>query len=362
MASIAAALGPARVCCLTGVPSRFADGERRSGGLRIYRRPLAFSGSRGLQALGFGAAVTEIMMRDRPKVVQLALAYDGYLGLWLKRWLRLPVLIYAHGNEILEAMQSEWDIPRRALRSADRVLANSRFTKELVHKAGVDPDRIDVVHPGCDSERFRPREPEPELRRRLLGGRDHERVVLTIGNLVARKGHDMVIRALPRLRRTIPDVTYLIVGDGPYRPDLERLAAAAGVADRVVFAGRVPEEDLPRVYALGDVFIMPSREQADLCDVEGFGLVFLEAGACARPVVGGRSGGIPDAIVEGQTGFLVDPHDPEAIAVTLARVLGDRGLAQRLGQQGRERAVGEFAWSRVADRVQGIVDSVCRPR
>jgi len=361
MASIAAALGPTRVCCLTAVP-RAPGTERASLESRIYRRPLAFASPTGLQALGLGAALAEIMARERPRVVQLAMASEGYLGLLMKRWLRLPFVIYAHGNEILEAMQSEWDKPRFALRSADRILANSRFTKDLVHKIGVEPDKIDIVHPGCDTDRFRPQEPRQGLRRALLGGRDHDRIVLTIGNLVARKGHDMVIRALPRLCRTIPNVTYLIVGDGPYRTNLERLAAATGVADRVVFAGRIPDDDLPDVYALGDVFIMPSREQADLCDVEGFGLVFLEANACAKPVVGGRSGGIPDAIVEGQTGFLVDPHDPEAVAVTLARVLGDRELAQRLGQQGRERVVGEFAWSRVADRVQAIVDSVCRPR
>lgn len=362
MASLAAALGPARVCCLTAVPPGATGRRSASSEPRIYRRPLAFAGSKGLQALGLAAAVAEIMVRERPRAVQLAMANEGYLGIWMQRWLKLPVVIYAHGNEILEAMQMEWEVPRLALRAADRVLANSRFTKELVHKVGVDPDRIDVVHPGCDSERFRPRRPPQEFRRRLLGGRDSDRVIVTIGNLVARKGHDMVIRALSRLRQTIPDVTYLIVGDGPYRGELERLAEAARVADRVVFAGRVPDQDLPDVYGVSDVFIMPSREQADLCDVEGFGLVFLEANACAKPVIGGRSGGIPDAIVEGQTGFLVDPHDIGEIAAILGRVLGDRALAHRLGEQGRERAVREFAWSRIADHVQRIVESVCRAR
>ena len=361
MASVASALGPARVCCLTAVP-RASGAEPAPFRPRVYRRPMAFTGSTGLQALGLATAVGEIVIRERPSVVQLAMASEGYLGLLMKRWMRLPFVIYAHGNEILEAMQSEWDKPRLALRSADRILANSRFTKELVHKIGVDPDRIDIVHPGCDSDRFRPHAPEPDLRRRLLGGHDGDRVVLTIGNLVARKGHDMVIRALPRLCRTIPNVTYLIVGDGPYRTNLEQLAAATGVADRVVFAGRIADRDLPRVYSLGDVFVMPSREQADLCDVEGFGLVFLEANACGKPVVGGRSGGVPDAIVEGQTGFLVDPHDVEEIAATLGRVLGNRELAHRLGQQGRERAVREFAWSRIGDHVQTIVESVCRAR
>ena len=164
-----------------------------------------------------------------------------------------------------------------------------------------------------------------DLRHKLLPGRHKDKVILCVGNLVARKGQDMVIRALPSLRQTIPDVTYLIVGEGPYRVPLDKLTLELGVRDRVIFAGRILVEELPDIYAISDVFVMPSRNEE--CDVEGFGLVFLEASACAKPVVGGRSGGIPDAIEEGVTGLLVGPRDPEDIANALARLLSDGDLA-----------------------------------
>ena len=304
--------------------------------------------------------ISEIMLREQPRVVQLATAGEGYLGLWLRRWLRLPFVIYAHGNEILAGMQSDWKKPRLALQQADRVLANSQFTAKLVERAGVVPDRIEIVHPGCDIDRFRPVGPKMDLRQRLLGHRYGDRVILTVGGLVARKGHDMVIRALPRLRKSVPEVTYLIVGDGSYRSQLEALATAMGVRDRVVFAGRLPAEDLPDIYALSDVFVMPSREQLEACDVEGFGMVFLEASACAKPVVGGRSGGVSEAIVEGVTGLLVNPHDPEEIASVLKRIVTSEELAARLGEAGRAHVVKEFDWAKVGARVQEILGSVLR--
>jgi phosphatidylinositol alpha-1,6-mannosyltransferase len=157
-------------------------------------------------------------------------------------------------------------------------------------------------------------------------------------------------------------VTYLIVGAGPYRNELESLAAATGVRDNVVFAGMIPHKELPDVYALSDVFVMPSREQLDDCDVEGFGLVFLEASSCGKPVVGGRSGGVPEAVEDGVTGLLVNPHEPEEIAGTLARLLTDSELAKRLGQEGRGRVVRDFDSARVGDRVHQILESVLLER
>ena len=359
--SIASVLGPDRVCCLTGVPGSPGAVETRLGP-RVYRRPAAFEGAKYRQGLVWGAAIAQIMLRERPVAIQLGLVSDGSMGLWLRRWLRLPFVVYAYGNEILTAMQSAWQKPRLALQHADRVLAISRFTADLVRRAGVSPERIALVHPGCDVDRFRPRPARMDLRHALLGPRDRDRVLLTVGGLVARKGQDMVIRALPRLRQSIPDVTYLIVGDGPYRAQLEALAMSVGVRDHVVFAGMVSAEDLPDVYALSDVYVMPSREQLESCDVEGFGLVFLEANACGKAVVGGRSGGIPDAVEDGVSGLLVDPHDPEDIANALRRILSDGDMALRLGEQGRLRVVREFEWKRIGDQVQGILDSIQRER
>jgi phosphatidylinositol alpha-1,6-mannosyltransferase len=306
------------------------------------------------------------LYRERPAAVLLGTVDDGIHGRWLRRWLKLPYAVFAHGNEIVAAASGNQQdgrpkLLRAILSEASRVMAISRFTADLVEQAGVDPRRIDLIHPGCDSGFFSPRPPDAGLRQRLLGGRRASPIILTTGNLVPRKGHDVVIQALPHLVSTLPDVAYLIVGDGPNRGELERLATDLGVRDRVIFAGRTTDAELPAVYSLCDVFVMASRTRADLNDVEGFGLVFLEAGACGKPVIGGRSGGIPDAIVEGESGLLVDPLDPRDVAAALHRVLVDADFATRLGTQGRKRVVRDFTWAGFARKVQVTLEHTARP-
>jgi phosphatidylinositol alpha-1,6-mannosyltransferase len=276
----------------------------------------------------------------------------------MSRWLDLPFVIYAHGNEILEVLGNEWPKPRLALHKANRVLAVSHFTADWVRKLGVADSKIEIVHPGCDINSFRPVDPKIDFRQRLLGSSSGDHVILTVGNLVPRKGHDLVIRALPKLLSSGFHVSYLIVGDGPHRSTLERLAQEIGVSSRVIFAGRLAYEDLPQVYAMSDVFVMPSREQQELHDVEGFGMVFLEANACGKPVIGGRSGGVGDAILDGVTGLLVDPIDVDDIAKAIKCVLSNAEFAKQLGDQGRLRVLNEFCWQRVGERVRNILYSI----
>ena len=168
----------------------------------------------------------------------------------------------------------------------------------------------------------------------------------------------MVIRSLPILMERVPDFIYLIVGDGPYRGVLEGVAKELGVSDRVIFTGKVPDEDIPDIHALSDVFVMPSREHLEEDSVEGFGMVFLEANACNKPVIGGRAGGVPEAIEEGVTGLLVDPHSPKEIAEALALLLTDHDFAHRLGTQGRSRVIRECQWAQVGERVLSLLRSV----
>jgi phosphatidyl-myo-inositol dimannoside synthase len=311
------------------------------------------------QAFGLSHTLGRIMINERPRALQLATVYDGYLGLWLKRWTKLPFVIYAHGNEILDAVRTDWPKPKAALLGADNIIAVSRFTAKLVEQAGVNPDRISIVHPGCDLHRFQPRPANLELKQKLIGSRE-KRVIVTVGGLVARKGHDMVLRALSRLIQKFPDITYLIVGDGPYRSELVSLVNELGLQQNVVFAGKMDDELLPEIYALSDVFVMPSRQNLDACDVEGFGLVYLEASACGKPVVAGRSGGTPDAVVDEETGFLVDPNNPLELANALERLLTDKDLAQTLGTRGRSRLIDNFEWPQIANRVQEIIENVVR--
>jgi colanic acid/amylovoran biosynthesis glycosyltransferase len=355
MEKVALALGPDRVCCLTGVAA--TDDESR-GGPKVYRYPSIVGSSRLLKMVGWASAVLKILMRERPGIVILGAVDDSHFGLWLYRWFNIPFIVFAYGNEILETCSEDYQRQQLALKKAKRILASSTYTAGIVQEAGGNPDRIEILYPGCDTDFFRPVVANEDLRRRLLGSRHQSSVILTVGNLVSRKGQDMVIRAMPRLLSRVPDAVYMIAGSGPYRDELEKLAADLGVLEHIVFVGRIPDQDLPDLYALCDVFVMVSRARLEENDVEGFGMVLLEANACGKPVVGGRSGGVPDALADGITGLLVDPLNPDEIADAVARLLTDRELATKFGEQGRQRVLRDFQWQGVGERVQRVLESV----
>jgi phosphatidylinositol alpha-1,6-mannosyltransferase len=204
---------------------------------------------------------------------------------------------------------------------------------------------VRITRFGTDPERFRPLDAAPLRARLELGARP---VLLTIARLVPRKGIDSVLAVLARVRASVPDVAYVVAGEGPDRERLEQLARREGVMDIVRFAGAIANDELPSWYSLGDVFVMPSR--SDPPDVEGFGIVFLEAAACERPVVAARAGGVPDAVADGVSGMLVEPGDAEGLARALVELLRDSARRADLGRRARERVLSEFTWDRVAER------------
>jgi phosphatidylinositol alpha-1,6-mannosyltransferase len=171
-----------------------------------------------------------------------------------------------------------------------------------------------------------------------------------VSRLVARKGQDVLIRAMPLVRRRVPDAALLIVGDGPYRSTLERMAALAP-SGTIAFAGQVSEADLPTYYAAGDVFAMPCRTRLGGLEVEGWGNVFIEAAACGRPIVVGDSGGAPESVVDGETGVVVDGRNVEQVADAVCRLLEDPALAGRMGKAGRERVERFYTWPRAATQL-----------
>ncbi len=170
-----------------------------------------------------------------------------------------------------------------------------------------------------------------------------------------RKGQDTLIRALPGVRRRVPDAALLVVSDGPYRPYLERLARVHGVSDHVVFTGSVSWSDLPAYYAAGDVFAMPCRTRRHGLDVEGLGIVYLEASATGLPVVAGDSGGAPDAVRHGETGFVVGGRDLAGITDRVCGLLEDRDLAARMGAAGRAWVQSEWQWDLAAGRLSALL-------
>jgi phosphatidylinositol alpha-1,6-mannosyltransferase len=248
---------------------------------------------------------------------------------------------------------------RQALRrigsTVDVLTFVSRYTRSRFAAAFGAMAALEYLPPGVDSDRFRPDPPaRAQVRDRYhLGDRP---TVVCVSRLVPRKGQDMLVRALPVIRRSVPDAVLLLVGGGPDRDRLTSLAAATGVAEHVVFTGSVPMAELAAHYAAGDVYAMPSRTRGRGLDVEAFGLVYLEASATGLPVVAGRSGGSPETVRDGVTGYVVDGTRVDELADVLAGLLADPERAAKLGQAGRQWATESWAWSELADRLRALLD------
>jgi phosphatidylinositol alpha-1,6-mannosyltransferase len=265
--------------------------------------------------------------------------------------------LYAHGEEILISLGSRklrWLIPRLFNRAA-AIIANSYPTKRLLEEMGVQSEKIQVIHPGVYAEAFQTDE-EAGQRIRNRHGLQGCLVLLTVGRLQRRKGQDMVIRALPHILHRFPLVRYLIAGSGEEDHYLRGIAAELGIADKVIFAGEIPEEEKPAYYAACDVFVMPNRPIGP--DVEGFGIVFLEAGAAGKPVIGGLSGGTADAIKEGITGLRVDGESTQAITDAVIALAEDIKKARTMGEQGRQRVAADFSWDMVVQHTREIAASI----
>lgn len=217
--------------------------------------------------------------------------------------------------------------------------------------------RAELVHlpPGVDTSMFHPGVDGSAVRERYLL-RDRPTIVC-VSRLVPRKGQDQLIRALPAIRRKVPDAALLLVSGGPYRETLEKLAAKHDVVDDVKFTGSVPWEDLPAHYAAGDVFAMPCRTRRRGLDVEGLGIVYLEASATGLPVIAGDSGGAPDAVLEGETGYVVGGRDVDALAERAVELLENPDKARAMGEAGRAWVERDWQWDALAARMTGLLSA-----
>jgi phosphatidyl-myo-inositol dimannoside synthase len=248
-----------------------------------------------------------------------------------------------------------------AIDRCDAVMAVSAHTAALARRLGVRSP-VSVVRPGCDLLRFTPWL-NAQSARRELDVPDGVPVVLTISRVVARKGHLHLLRAL---ERTPVECHWVVVGRGPYLSPLRAAARASRMAERCTFLGVVGDESLPAIYAACDVFAVTpeSRDDGDGVDSEGFGMVFHEAGACGKPVLGTATAGVAEAVIDGVTGLLVPPADPDAAAAALTCLLADPALRRRLGTAAREHVVRLGGWSRVARSIAAVyeLDTVMQHR
>ncbi|WFE41527.1 glycosyltransferase family 4 protein [Micromonospora sp. WMMD998] len=301
------------------------------------------------------------------RAARLARAYDcdtvwfgaaaplGLLAPGLRRraGIRRAVAL-THGHEVgWAALPGARTALRRIGRGVDVTTYLGEYTRVRLARVLDGLTELRRLAPGVDVETYHPDVDGEGVRARL--GLTDRPVVVCVSRLVPRKGQDALIRALPRIRRRVPDAALLVVGGGPYRATLAKLARQAGVERDVVFTGSVPTAELPAHYAAGDVYAMPCRTRNRGLDVEGLGIVYLEASATGLPVVAGDSGGAPDAVREGETGYVVPGRDVAQLADRVSTLLADRDLARQLGAAGRAWVEREWRWETQAERMAALL-------
>ena len=328
------------------------DDEARGAGYEVVRHPTSLMlpepsvarrmrrliDSRGIDTVWFGAAAP------------LALLSPVARAAGARR-----VIASTHGHEVGWSMLP---LARSALRrignDADVVTFISHYTRSRFAAAFGPRAALEHLSPGVDTDRFEPNSvARAEMRVRYgLGDRP---VVVCVSRLVPRKGQDMLIRALPAIRHRVDGAALVIVGGGPYRDELRRLAHGFGVAEHVIFTEGVPAEELPAHHAMADVFAMPCRTRGSGLDVEGLGIVYLEASAMGVPVVAGNSGGAPESVRDGETGLVVDGWDVGAITAAVGDLLSDPARAAAMGAAGRRWVVDEWQWRTKAQRLSELL-------
>lgn len=301
------------------------------------------------------------------RVTQLALAHDcdtvwfgaaaplGLLAAGLRHRAGVRrVVAQTHGHEVgWAALPGARSALRRIGRDVDVTTYLGEYTRLRLDRALRGVTELRRLAPGVDLDTYHPTVRGDSVRARL--GLVDRPVVVCVSRLVPRKGQDTLIRALPEIRRRVPDTALLIVGGGPYRNGLGKLARQVGVERDVVFTGTVPAAELPAHYAAGDVYAMPCRTRNRGLDVEGLGIVYLEASATGLPVVAGDSGGAPDAVRDGETGFVVRGRDVAQLADRVATLLADRDLARQFGAAGRDWVEREWRWETQAARMSTLL-------
>jgi len=306
---------------------------------RVGRNVRKLVQDRNIKSVFFGAAAP------------LALLAPGLRAAGVTR-----IVALTHGHEVWWSRLWPFTIAiARIGRAVDALTYLGEFTGGEISKALDSNSAAKLVRiaPGIDTEHFTSRSDAKELRESL--GLGSKKVIVSVGRLVHRKGQDVLIESMPEIIKTIDDVHLLLIGEGPYKQELEKRIKNLGLANRVTFVGRVQYADLPRYICVGDVFAMPSRSRLAGLEVEGLGIVYLEASACGLPVIGGISGGAPDAVLQGETGFSVDGRSAHEVAEAIVRVLADKELAQRLGARGRQWIIEQWQWRVWSERFNQLL-------
>lgn len=332
--------------------------DSRYAATTIDRLPLSSRSLKGFAGLLFWSRrVVSLARAHKPHFAWAdSIRPATYPAKWAHERVGTRYGVLVHGGDLLKELHAIHHTPfarksaKALLRSAAAVVANSNWTREQAQKVlrelGLDPlaDNVKVVPLGTDPEQFRPGIDPKDVRTRyrLNGGR----WALTVARLEPYKGIDTALRAVARVRKEGIDLHYAVVGAGKKRDTYRKLAESLHIANAVRFVGPVPDADLPALYNAAEVYLGVSRTDRRV-QVEGFGVALAEAAACGLPVIAGRSGGLAEAVHDGETGLVVDPDDAEGVVTALGRVLADQLFARRLGQAGRKAVETYYNWDRV---------------
>ena len=311
-----------------------------------------------LPSLRVGRAVRKIAReRSISTVFFGAAAPLGLLSQGLRRAGVARIVALTHGHEVwwAKVWPFSWAI-RRIGSGVDHLTYLGSYTQSQISRSLSKRAQNAMVKiaPGIDTEHFAPQESASQLRAEL--GLTDKKVIVSVGRLVHRKGQDTLVEALPAILSSVPDAHLIFVGEGPYKDYLVKRASELKVTQAITFIGRIQYAQLPRYICVGDIFAMPSRSRLAGLEVEGLGIVYLEASACGLAVIGGKSGGAPDAVLEGETGFAVDGTSPEEVASAAIKLLNDPALAQQMGARGRKWIIEEWRWEIWSQRFAALLN------
>lgn len=274
----------------------------------------------------------------------------GLLAGGLRRAGVKTIVALTHGHEVwwAKVWPFSWAIKYMSQR-IDHLTYLGDYTKRAISQSVTAQAAAKMVKiaPGIDTDHFAPVE-SYQLRAEL--NLTDKKVIVSVGRLVHRKGQDILIEAMPEITRHIPNAHILMIGEGPYRSYLENRVKALQLEDQVTFIGRLQYQELPRYICVGDLFVMPSRSRLAGLEVEGLGIVYLEASACGLPVIAGDSGGAPDAVLQGETGLVVDGTSKSEVAEAVVELLADSARSHSMGLRGRQWIVQEWRWQIWAER------------
>ena len=292
------------------------------------------------------SAVRKILQRESISTVFFGAAAPlGLLAQGLRRAGAKRIVSLTHGHEVWWAKLWPFSWAMRRIGSGvDNLTYLGDFTRSQISRALTDSaaNAMVKIAPGIDTDHFAPRADAQTLRAEL--GLSEKKVIVSVGRLVHRKGQDTLVESMPQILSQVPDAHLLFIGEGPYKDYLVKRAAELKVSDAITFIGRIQYAELPRYICVGDIFAMPSRSRLAGLEVEGLGIVYLEASACGLAVVGGKSGGAPDAVLEGETGFAVDGTSAQAVAEAVIILLKNPERASQMGARGRQWIIDEWRW------------------